>query len=233
MRATATTISWTVVLVLERWRHVPQVCAFRSPWPSGDTIGISVLSAHRFWNHVGKTEMHSMSKDCCWVFRGTATKSRSQDHRTRATMLVGCFMTAAPNTPDRLRRFSMTGRSLDAATTFEDMCVAFEQAYAQDPTGLLCECCQAAGCESCQHALGWHVCQRDREALGSTLGPLEEPDEKWKAGTLHGDKFDVESNLWVLARRLVPLHVIQSTIGDLHCRMPYRCSRGRPLCPGM
>ena len=52
------------------------------------------------------------------------------------------FTTAAPNTPDRLRQFTMTGRSLDADTTFEDMCVAFEQAYAQDPTGLFCECCQ-------------------------------------------------------------------------------------------
>ena len=61
------------------------------PWPSGDTIGISVLSAHRSWNHVAETETHSMSKDCCWDFRGTATKSRSQDHRTRATMLVGFY----------------------------------------------------------------------------------------------------------------------------------------------
>ena len=151
---------------------MPQVCAFRSPWPSGDTIGISVLSAHRFWNHVGKTEMHSMSKDCCWglpwhCHTKPLTGPQNQGNDARC-----CFMTAAPNTPERLRRFSMTGRSLGAANTFEDMCVAFEQAYAQDPAGLLCECCQSAGCESCQHALGWHVCQRDREALGTDLGPL-------------------------------------------------------------
>ena len=88
-------------------------------------------------------------------------------------------MTAAPHTPERLRSFTMKGRSLEATTTFEDMCVAFEQAYAQDPAGLLCECCQAGGCESCLRALGWHVCQRDREALGAALGPLEEPEEKW------------------------------------------------------
>ena len=106
----------------------------------------------------------------------------------------------------------MTGRTLDSANTFEDMCVAFEQAYAQDPAGLLCECCQDVGCESCKHALGWHVCQRDREAFGTDLGPLEEPLEKRKAGTLHGDKFDVESNLWSLARRLVPLHVIKDKL---------------------
>ena len=69
------------------------------------------------------------------------------------------------------------GRCLEATTTFEDMCVAFEQAYAQDPAGLLCECCQPGGCESCLRALGWRVCQRDREALGTALGPLEELGE--------------------------------------------------------
>ena len=68
----------------------------------------------------------------------------------------------------------MTGRNLDASSTFEEMCVAFEQAYAQDPAGLLCECCQEAGCESCKHALGWHVRQRDRGAVGETQGPLQE-----------------------------------------------------------
>ena len=155
-----------------------------------------------------------MSKDCCWDFRGTATKKPLTGPQNQGNNARWFFMTAAPNTPDRLRRFSMTGRCLDAATTFEDMCVAFEQAYAQGPAGLLCECCQSAGCESCQHALGWHVCQRDREALGSTLDPLEDPEEKRKAGTLHGSKFDVESNLWVLARRLVPLHVIKQKLDD-------------------
>ena len=39
--------------------------------------------------------------------------------------------------------------------------------------------------------------------------PLEEPVLKWKAGTLHASKFDVESNLWFLARRLVPLHALK------------------------
>ena len=87
------------------------------------------------------------------------------------------FETSAPNAPERLRRFSMTGRNLDASSTFEEMCVAFEQAYAQDPTGLLCECCQEAGCESCKHALGWRVCQRDRDTFPGNLGRLEEPPE--------------------------------------------------------
>ena len=193
---------------------MPRVYVFGSPMPSGDTIGICVLSGHRFWNHVGKTETHSMSKDCCWGFRGIATKKPLTGPRNQGNDARWLFTTAAPNTPERLRQFTMAGRSLDADTTFENMRVAFEQAYAQDPAGLLCECCQEAGCESCQHALGWHVCQRDREALGADLGPLEEPNEKWKAGTLHGDKFDVQSNLWVLARRLVPLHVIKSKLDD-------------------
>ena len=116
----------------------------------------------------------------------------------------------------------MTGRNLDASSTFEEMCVAFEQAYAQDPTGLLCECCQAAGCESCKHALGWHVCQRDRDTCPGNLRRLEEPPEKWKAGTLHAGKLDMESNLWFLARRRVPLDVLKDKldvyIADGHIR---------------
>ena len=91
-------------------------------------------------------------------------------------------------------------------------CVAFEQTYAQDADGLLCECCQEVGRESCKHALGWHVCQRDGEALVTDLELLEEPPKKWMAGTLHGDKFDVESNLWYMARRLVPLHVLKDKL---------------------
>ena len=31
---------------------------------------------------------------------------------------------------------------------------------------------------------------------------------------MHGDKFDVQSNLWRLARRLVPLDVIKSKLDD-------------------
>ena len=58
----------------------------------------------------------------------------------------------------------------------------------------------------------WHVCQRDRGALGETQGPLQEDLVKWKAGTLRGDKFDVETNLWFLARRLVPLHVLKEKL---------------------
>ena len=71
----------------------------------------------------------------------------------------------------------MAGSSLGALNTFGHLCVAFEQEYAPNPAGLLRECCQAGGCESCLHALGWHVCQRDREALGTALGPLEELGE--------------------------------------------------------
>ena len=55
------------------------------------------------------------------------------------------FETAAPNTPPHLRQFTMTRRYMDAATTFDNMCVAFEQTYAQYPAGLLCECCQQTG----------------------------------------------------------------------------------------
>ena len=129
----------------------------------------------------------------------------------------------------------MTGRTLDSANsanTFEEMCITFEQAYAQDPAGLLCECCQDVGCESCEHALGWHVCQRDRHALGESSDPLEEPEQKWKAGSLHGGTFDVDSNLWCLARRLVPLHVMKEKL-DAYIQEGHIHANDKDLCSGV
>ena len=45
---------------------------------------------------------------------------------------------------------------------------------------------------------------------------FDDPPNKWKAGTLHGDKFDVERNLWFLARRLVPLPVLKDKCFKCH-----------------
>ena len=56
------------------------------------------------------------------------------------------------------------------------------------------------------------MCQRDREAFGTDLGPFEEPLDKWKTGTWHGGKFDVDSNVWSLARRRVPLRVLKDKV---------------------
>ena len=126
------------------------------------------------------------------------------------------FQTEAPYTPEDLQRFTMMDRALDKdGETFENMCLRFEQAYAADARGLLCECCSgttASKCEACLYATGWHVCDKDRAKLADSLAPGEAPDLRWREGTLHGGKVDVQSNLWTLARRLVPLHVLKEKL---------------------
>ena len=107
------------------------------------------------------------------------------------------FATAAPNTPPELSSFTMTDRVLDDEKTFESLCIQFERTYASE--GYACECCQGHSCQSCTHARGWHVCERDCE-------------ERWRAGTLHEGVLDIHSTLWALARRLVPLHVLKEKL---------------------
>ena len=119
------------------------------------------------------------------------------------------FQTDAPFTPEALQRFSMTERCLDAATSFEDMCLAFERAYAGNVEGVLCECCQTRGCEACKHATGWHICDGDRAALAAVLREDQQPEPRWKAGTLHAGKLDIHNTMWALARRLVPLEILK------------------------
>ena len=91
----------------------------------------------------------------------------------------------------------MTDRVLDDEKTFESLCIQFERTYASE--GYACECCQGHSCQSCTHARGWHVCERDCE-------------EHWRAGTLHEGVLDIHSTLWALARRLVPLHVLKEKL---------------------
>ena len=129
--------------------------------------------------------------------------------------MTQCFFeTDAPFTPDSLERFSMTERCFDAGTTFEDMCVAFERAYAQAVEGVLCDCCQSRGCETCKHATGWHICDADRATLAPVLREDQQPEPRWKAGTLHAGKLDIHNSLWSLSRRLVLLNIIKDAC---HC----------------
>ena len=95
------------------------------------------------------------------------------------------FETDAPVTPEALKRFSMTERFLDATASLEDMSLAFERAYAANAEGVLCECCQTRGCEGCKLAKGWHICDGDRAALAAVLSVTQQPEPRWKAGTLH------------------------------------------------
>jgi hypothetical protein len=132
------------------------------------------------------------------------------------------FFTAEPHVPAGMNAFIMTGRQLTRAgreTTFEGLCADYENAFAlarhEDGTCFVCDCCaqDTKGCSSCTHALGWHRC--DHEAARScAAGLAEEPQRRWRAGTLHNGRLDVTSTLWTLARRLVHLHVLKEKLND-------------------
>ena len=135
------------------------------------------------------------------------------------------FKTTEEHVPENLRQFSMTGRQLDeGGQTFESMCKDIETAYAQTCNELLCECCagaETAKCAACVHARGWHTCGKDRQDVGFQERAAR---QKWKAGSLHNRKLDVEGVLWVLARRLVPLEVLKQKVdkyvaqGDINAK---------------
>ena len=103
----------------------------------------------------------------------------------------------------------MTERCLDTSTIFEDMCLAFERAYASNVDGVLCGCCRSRGCEACKHAAGWHICDADRAALAAILRADQQPEPRWKAGTLDAGKLDIHNTMWALARRLVLLEILK------------------------
>ena len=56
------------------------------------------------------------------------------------------------------------------------------------------------------------------------MGPEERAERKWRAGSLHSGKLDIEGVLWTLARRLVPLEVLKQKVdkyvaqGDINAK---------------
>lgn len=103
------------------------------------------------------------------------------------------------------KRFSMIGRHvLDSAgspTTFEDMCLQIES----DLKSEFCQCCancHEMKCLTCTHAVGVYHCEKHGE------------QPRWKAGTLHNGKRDVEQSLYPLAERLVPVFEIEKKIKE-------------------
>ncbi len=126
------------------------------------------------------------------------------------------FATTAPHTPEELRTFTMCDRTLDNNLTMEGLCLKFEAAYRA--ADVCCPCCEDSGdqCESCKHALGWHICAKDVAELQAAegLGDDETAEERWRTGTLHSGKLDVMNTLWTLARRLVPLAVLREKLAE-------------------
>ena len=111
------------------------------------------------------------------------------------------FATGAPHAPEAFHTLVMKDRQIAEGRTFEEACVAFESAYVAQ--GLCCACCESivGGCALCAQAVGWHVCPD--EGAGQ---------QRWRAGTLHSGKLDMDSTLWELARRHVPLDALKGKL---------------------
>ena len=119
-------------------------------------------------------------------------------------------------------QFAMTDRNVHDTNgmpiTFEELCQKIEGDLGQ----VACACCadlQRLKCPTCTHCIGVHCCER---AQGQ---------KQWKAGTLHNGKMDVDNSLWSLARRNVPIDVIDKKIDEYiiagHLRSDDKDSRMR------
>ena len=156
-------------------------CTCTWPQRGGGATDTSACPDQRFWNRAeALAETLSTSRSYCRGCRGTATRSRARFAWALTKRRSGSSRPTRPATPDSLRRFSMTERCLDAGATFEDMCVAFELAYAANVDGVLCECCHSRCCEACKHATGWHICDADRAALAAVLQEDQQPERRWQ-----------------------------------------------------
>ena len=79
--------------------------------------------------------------------------------------------TSAPSTPPNLQTFTVTDGVLENNETYEQLCIQYERAYAEDA----CDCCidlaatgtgaarEPGPCNTCLHATGWHNCERYQE----------------------------------------------------------------------
>ena len=116
------------------------------------------------------------------------------------------FTTTVPNRQvqirDSLREFSMVGRTPEDGETFEQKCVNMERAFSRENE---CQCCALGGCRTCLYAEGWHQCEKDCVGESET----HEAPYVWRAGTLHNGVLDIDSSLWTLARRFVPVDVLK------------------------
>ena len=122
------------------------------------------------------------------------------------------YCTEAPHTPPELRSFTMLDRAVEGNKTMEELCIAFESTYAaQDKC---CACCDIAStqCTTCSHAWGWHTCEKDIAALGVDQGGDVTAEPRWRKGTLHNGRLDMDNTMWTLARRLVPLAVLKEKL---------------------
>jgi hypothetical protein len=90
--------------------------------------------------------------------------------------------------------------------SWEERCKNLERFFCDPELGLVCQCCAGAvewsgHCDSCRYAVGWHVCQHERNTANKTPA--------WKPGTLHDGVLDVERVMLNLHRRQLPDDILQ------------------------
>jgi hypothetical protein len=71
-----------------------------------------------------------------------------------------------------------------------------------------------AGSQSttCSHTLDSHICEKDVAAIEAEQGDEFAAAPRWRTGTLHNGKLDVEGTLWTLASRAAPLVVLKDKL---------------------
>ena len=86
-----------------------------------------------------------------------------------------------------------------SSVCYEERCRHLEDELCKTAHGLVCQCClcESSVCASCVHAIGLHHCEHAPGAL------------RWRKGSLHGGKLDVERCLWNLHRKAVPMQKIE------------------------
>ena len=124
--------------------------------------------------------------------------------------------------------FSMVDREIEGKAGFEVFCRDIERTFAN--AGFACQCCAGAYgaddiCATCTHALGFHDCEFEDPSSSNEeggAGAAPKPEQRWKAGTLHGGKLDITAALLHLAKRQVPREelerFLESAVDEGHLR---------------
>ena len=105
----------------------------------------------------------------------------------------------------RLTTIELTIEAEGSSISFEERCRRLEDELCKTSHDLICNCCmgETSVCASCTHAIGFHRCEH---IGGDQL--------RWRRGSLHGGKLDVERCLWNLHRKRVPTQKIREKAGE-------------------
>ena len=89
--------------------------------------------------------------------------------------------------------------SANCNVSFEERCYEIENKFCSAELDAICPCCEGlvgGPCDSCRYAVGFHRCSSRSHDWGDTM--------KWKKGTLHQGKLDLQRTLFNLHRKMVP-----------------------------